>query len=50
MTAIHTGSNVIAFGATAGRLYGYNNETSEFGFRRMDVTASGVTVLEIRPA
>jgi hypothetical protein len=46
VTAIHTGSNVIAFGATAGRLYGYNNETTEFGFRRMDVTASGVTVLE----
>jgi sugar lactone lactonase YvrE len=41
----HTGSNSIAFGATAGRLYGYNNETTEFGFRRMNVdSSSGVTV------
>ena len=46
-TASHTGSNVIAFGANAARLYGYNNETTEFGFRRMDVTPSGVTVLEM---
>ena len=46
VTAVHTGSNVIAFGATAGRLYGYNIETSEFGFRRMDVGPTGVTILE----
>lgn len=42
----HTGSNVIEFSASASRLYGYNNETTEFGFRRMTVDASGVTVLD----
>jgi hypothetical protein len=49
VTAVHTGSNVIAFGATSARLYGYNNETTEFGFRRMDVAPTGVTVLESTP-
>ncbi len=28
-------------------LYGYNNETTEFGFRRMAVNASGVTVSDV---
>jgi hypothetical protein len=46
MTPGHTGSNVIAFGATADRLYGYNNETTEFGFRRMTIDANGVSILE----
>jgi hypothetical protein len=46
VTAVHTGSNVIAFGATGARLYGYNNETTEYGFRRMDIAPTGVTVLE----
>jgi hypothetical protein len=46
VTPGHTGSNAITFGATAGRLYGMNYETTEYGFRRMDVTASGVTTLE----
>lgn len=45
-TPTHTGSNVIEFSATASRLYGYNNETTEFGFRRMTVDASGVSVLD----
>jgi hypothetical protein len=40
------GSTVIDFGGSAGRLYGYDNETSEAGFRRMDVGANGVTVLD----
>ena len=40
------GSTVIDFGGTGARLYGYDNETSESGFRRMDVDASGVTVLD----
>jgi hypothetical protein len=44
MTPGHTGSNVIEFSASASTLYGYNNETTEFGFRTMAVTASGVTV------
>lgn len=45
----HTGSNVIEFSSTAARLYGLNTETTEFGFRRMDVTASGVSVLDVTP-
>jgi YVTN family beta-propeller protein len=47
MTARHTGSNVIEFSASAGTLYGYNNETTEFGFRRMVVDASGVVVQDV---
>ena len=46
VTPGHTGSNVIEFSASAGTLYGYNNETTEFGFRRMAVTAGGVTVTD----
>jgi hypothetical protein len=41
------GSTVIDYGATATRIYGYNNETSEFGFRRMEVGPGGVTILEV---
>ena len=40
------GSTVIDFGGSAARLYGYDNETSESGFRRMAVDANGVTVLD----
>jgi uncharacterized repeat protein (TIGR01451 family) len=43
----HTGSNRIEFGSSSSRLYGYNNETTEFGFRRMAVDASGVSVLDV---
>jgi hypothetical protein len=46
-TPSHTGSNVIEFSASASRLYGYNQESTEFGFRRMTVDASGVTVLDV---
>lgn len=46
-TPDHTGSNVVEFGATADRLYGYNNGTTEFGFRRLTVTAGGVTELDV---
>jgi subtilisin-like proprotein convertase family protein len=46
-TARHTGSNLIEFGSISGRLYGYNNETTEFGFRKMTVDASGVVVLDV---
>ncbi len=48
----HTGSNRIAFGSSPKalgqpetRLYGYNNETTEFGFRRMEVDPAGVATL-----
>jgi hypothetical protein len=37
-----TGSNRIVLGATGTRLYGYNNETPEFGFRRILVTSEGL--------
>jgi len=45
-TQTHTGSNRIEPSASPGRLYGYNNETTEFGFRRLDVDANGVTELD----
>jgi hypothetical protein len=47
LTARHTGSNVIEFSDSASTLYGYNNESSEYGFRRMSVDASGVTVVSV---
>jgi hypothetical protein len=43
----HTGANVIEFGTSAAVLYGYNNETTEYGFRRIGVSASGVSVLDV---
>lgn len=46
-TPRHTGSNVIEFGSSATRLYGYNNETTEFGFRRMTVGSSGVSTVDV---
>jgi DNA-binding beta-propeller fold protein YncE len=47
ITPGHTGSNVIEFSQSASTLYGLNNETTEFGFRRMAVDASGVTVADV---
>ncbi|MHB8534898.1 MAG: Ig-like domain-containing protein [Sulfuricaulis sp.] len=38
--------NVIEFSASAARLYGYNNETTGFEFRRLNVDSSGVTILD----
>lgn len=46
-TGEHTGSNSIAFGASGATLYGYNNETSEFGLRTMSVGAAGLQVAGI---
>jgi DNA-binding beta-propeller fold protein YncE len=46
-TPDHTGSNVIEFSASASRLYGLNNETTEFGFRRMSVDESGAVVVDV---
>lgn len=45
-TQRHTGSNRIAVGTRPDILYGHNNETSEFGVRRIAVTASGVQELQ----
>ena len=42
----HTGSNVIEFSGSPSRLYGYNNETTDFGFRRMSVDDNGVTIID----
>lgn len=49
VTSSHTGSNVIEAAQLPGRLYGLNNETTEFGFRRMTVDADGVSVLDTTP-
>lgn len=38
----HTGSNRITRGLNASRIYGYNNETTEFGFRSVLVTPDGL--------
>ena len=43
----HTGSNVIEFSG-ASTLYGYNFESTEFGFRTMSVAPSGVTITNVR--
>ena len=48
-TPRHTGSNVIEFSNSSSRLYGYNNETTEFGFRRMSIDTSGVMVIDATP-
>ena len=42
----HTGSNVIEFSANVSRLYGYNNETTDYGFRRMALAPTGVTIVD----
>ena len=44
-TSPHTGSNVIEFSATGTTLYGYNNETTEFGLRKLAVTTDGVSIV-----
>lgn len=46
-TQDHTGSNRIVATSQAGILYGYNNETTEFGLRKLRVDPDGLT--EERP-
>jgi putative hemolysin len=46
-TARTTISNAIEFSASASTLYGYNNETSLFGFGTMSVDESGVSVANV---
>lgn len=46
VTPDHTGSNVIEFGNSPRWLYGYNNETTDYGFRRMSVTTTGLTIVD----
>jgi Dictyostelium (slime mold) repeat len=40
-------SDSITFGLDPTRLYGLNNETSDFGFRRMSVGPTGVTTIDV---
>ncbi len=49
MTQRHTGSNVIEFSSDPSRLYGFNNETTEFGFRQLAVDADGVSEVAVSP-
>jgi len=45
VTTVFSGiSNVIEFSSSASTLYGYENETSGFGFRKMAVNANGVSI------
>jgi hypothetical protein len=46
-TQEHTGSNLIVFGADGQSIYGYNNETTEFGLRRLEVLANGVAERQV---
>ncbi len=46
VTAEYTGSNAIEFSASAVRLYGYDNESSEHGLRRMEIDDLGPRVLD----
>jgi len=39
----HTGSNRLAVGNTSEHLFGFNNETTEFGMRRIAVSADGLS-------
>ncbi len=46
-TQDHTGSNRIEFSDDPSVLYGYNNETSEFGFREILVDTDGATETQV---
>jgi DNA-binding beta-propeller fold protein YncE len=45
-TPSHTGANVIEWSDDPARIYGYNNETTEFGLRTLFVDAQGVQVTQ----
>ncbi len=47
-TPNHTGSNSIEPGSAPGRIFGYNNESTEFGSRRLQVSETGITNLDVR--
>lgn len=46
-TLNHTGANRIEFGGDPGIVYGYNNETTEFGFRTIRVDELGATEVRV---
>lgn len=43
----HTGSNSIVFGRDGQSLYGFNNETTEFGLRRIEVLPNGLAERQV---
>ncbi len=47
--AQQSGSPVIAFAGPANPLFGYNNESSEFGFRTMSLSPAGVAITDTTP-
>lgn len=47
VTQEYTGSNRIEFSADPGVVYGYNNETTEFGFRTLQVNDQGVSEVKV---
>lgn len=47
VTRSHTGANRIAFGDDPAMLYGYNNETTEYGFRQIEIDSSGATEVHV---
>jgi len=46
-TADHTGSNRIEYSTSSERLYGYNNETTEYGLRELIVDQIGVSEVSV---
>ncbi len=45
----HTGSNSLTFSRSPSVLYGYNNETTEFGLRTMNISSSGISTSSTVP-
>jgi hypothetical protein len=46
-TQRHTGSNRIEYSGNPSTVYGYNNETTEFGFRELAVDSTGITQVNV---
>jgi hypothetical protein len=46
-TQDHTGSNIIEPSADPTIFFGYNTETTEFGFRRLKLSANGLTQMQV---
>jgi YVTN family beta-propeller protein len=46
----HTGADAIEPGLDSVRVYGYNTNTTEFGFRRMAIAADGIYEVDVRGA
>lgn len=46
-TQVHTGSNLIAFDGSGQYVFGYNNESTEYGLRRIEVLADGLSEQQV---